>query len=156
MDSSSTERKSSGSIHSWYDNLQRERKRGEARKDVGHASVTEAGERAGGKWNSVSSTCGRAKGRGDRGRGGHKKQDEEGDYDDYTTFSGNKAGGRNAYSSNVNDMKGIRCGETGNKTMLCHDHVFSMFSACVEERGTRQKPQQQGDGSCVCVQPQQQ
>ena len=49
-------------IRARYKDLQRERKKGGGRKDVGHAFVAEAGARFGGKRNSASGTRDRAKG----------------------------------------------------------------------------------------------
>lgn len=91
-------------IRSWYENLQRGRKR-ESRKDVQHAFVAKASGRSGSKHNSALSTRELAKIRGGRGRRGHKKQDEERDLGDHTKSSGNKAGGGNAVSSKVNSME---------------------------------------------------
>ena len=79
-------------IHSRFENLQRQRKKGGGRKDAGQAFVADAEGSLGGKRCSSPSARGRGKRRGGCSRGGyrnHKYEEEE----EQHKATGGKAGG---------------------------------------------------------------
>ena len=108
-------------VHSRFENLQRQRKKGGGRKDAGHAFVADAGGRYGGKNYSSSIARGRGKGREGRGRGGRRKPiDEE---DDQQTVASSRAAGGKADREKGGNAKCKRCGETGHKSVRCPDQI---------------------------------
>ena len=111
-------------IGSRFENLQHQRKKGGGRKDAGHAFVTDAGGRLGGKYYSSSSTRGRGKGREGRGRGG-RRNNKGGEEEQQTAASG-RAGGGKADKDKGNSTKCKRCGETEHKSVRCPDQICGM------------------------------
>ena len=87
-------------IRSRFENLQRQRKKGEARKDAEHAFVADTGGRLGGK-HSASSARGRGKRREGRGRGGRRNH-KDGEKEEHQKAANDKAGGGWADSAKEN------------------------------------------------------
>ena len=94
-------------IRTRYENLQCQRRKSGARRDAGHAFITDAGnEKFGGKYPPGFRGRGRGMGRGkDRGRGrGGRKQGSDSD----------KSG-----DPKDDSVKGKRCGDVGHKAVRC-------------------------------------
>ena len=108
-------------IRSRFENLQRQRMKGEMRKDVGFAFEADTGERLGGKHYSSSIARGRGKEREGRGRGGRRNfNDLE---EEQQKVASSRAGGGKVYRENGGSAKCKRCGETGNKSVRCPDQI---------------------------------
>ena len=112
-------------IRSRFENLQRQRKKGGERKDVGHAFVADAGRRHGVKNYSSSSARDRGKGREGRGRGGRRKPND-GEDDQQKVASSRARGGKADREKGVN-AKCKRCGETRHKSVRCPDQICGVW-----------------------------
>ena len=108
-------------ICSRFEKLQRQRKKSGGRKDAGHAFVTDAGGRLGGKYYSSSSARGRGKRREGRGRGGRRSYNDR-EEEEQKAASG-RAGGGKADTDKGSSTKCKRCGGTGHKSVRCPDQI---------------------------------